>query len=340
MNESSRPPDGVDVVVVVVDTPTIRQTVETATNRLTGAGSAHLLALETEGVAPERTVQLLRDASRWASRSRSGRDRTVPVAQAGRTVAGQWPEPDRVAETVAAYADQHGIDRVLVPADFERAFAGVSATALVTALREAGFADVTVGPSSRPAIHRRLLVAGSMASTGALFVVSLAFYFLLAGGVDAFEVLTGVATAGLVAATFRRVTFATPPSPKRSGRRVVRWCLYVPYLLWEVLKANLAIAAIVLHPRLPIDPKLVSYPTSLRGELALTTFANSVTLTPGTLTVDVGEDGSLLVHTLTEASRTGLLDGSLERAVGFVFGHDDAGADGPRLASETGVSDE
>ena len=94
----------------------------------------------------------------------------------------------------------------------------------------------------------------------------------------------------------------------------------MPYLHREVAKANVAIAAIVLHPRLPVDPKLVSYPTTLDGELALTTFANSVTLTPGTLTVDVdAEAGTLLVHTLTAGTRADLLDGSLERAVGFVF---------------------
>jgi multisubunit Na+/H+ antiporter MnhE subunit len=340
MTPPSQPPDDVDVIVVVVDTPTLRQTVEEATSRLAGAGSTHLLALERDGIAPERTVSLLRDASRWASRSRSDRDRTDGVVRAGRTVAGRWPEPDDVAETVVSYADRHGIDRVVVPADFERAVAGVSSDALVTALRETGVAEATVGHVARPAIHRRLFVAGSVASTGALFVLSLTFYFVLAGGVDTFEVVTGVATAGLVAATFRRVTFATPPSPLRSGRRVVRWCLYVPYLLWEVAKANLAIAGIVLHPRLPIDPKLVSYPTSLRGELALTTFANSVTLTPGTLTVDVEDDGSLLVHTLTGDSRADLLEGSLERAVQFVFGGADSGTDRPRSAIDAEGSDD
>jgi multisubunit Na+/H+ antiporter MnhE subunit len=340
MNNASRPPDDDDIVVIVADTPGIRRTVEDAPNRFTGTESIHLLALERDSTASERTGSLLRDASRWVTQSRSGRDRTDDVVRAGRTVPGRWPEPDDVAEIVAAYADKKGTDRVLVPADIERAIPGVSTDALVTALREVGVTEATAGSVGRSVIHRRLLVAASAASTGALFGLSLVFYLVLAGGVDTFEIVTGVATAGIVAATFRRVTFATPPNLSRSGSRVVRWCLYVPYLLWEVAKANLAIAAIVLHPRLPIDPKLVSYPTSLRGELALTTFANSVTLTPGTLTVDVENDGSLLVHTLTDDSRADLLEGSLERAVQFVFGGADSGTDRPRSALGPEASDD
>jgi multicomponent Na+:H+ antiporter subunit E len=104
-----------------------------------------------------------------------------------------------------------------------------------------------------------------------------------------------------------------------------------------------AIAVIVLHPRLPIDPQLVSYQTDLDGELALTTFANSVTLTPGTLTVDVDADeGRLLVHTLTTDSRDDLFDGSLERGVRFIFGEDaEEAPTGPRpTPGATGGSDD
>lgn len=337
MKGESPPPDD-DVVVVAVDTPTIRRAVEDTATQLTDTGSVHLLALEGEGIAPARPGSLLRDASRWVTRALSGRDEAPDVVQAGRAVPSRWPEADDVADTVVTYAETRGIDRVLVPADVERAIAGVSAKALATALQEAGIREATVWSEGRPTIHRRLLVAASAAGTATLFVLSLAFYLVIAGRIDTFELVTGIATAGLVAATFRRITFAAPPDLRRSGSRVVRWCLYVPYLLWEVAKANIAIAVIVLHPRLPIDPKLVSYPTSLRNELALTTFANSVTLTPGTLTVDVEDDGSLLVHTLTDESRADLLEGSLERAVEFVFGSDDTGPSGSTLDAE--VSDD
>ena len=66
------------------------------------------------------------------------------------------------------------------------------------------------------------------------------------------------------------------------------WFLYyVPVFLWECFKANLDVAYRVLHPDLPIHPGIVKVNTKLKTDMALTFLANSITLTPGTLTVDV-----------------------------------------------------
>jgi multicomponent Na+:H+ antiporter subunit E len=97
-----------------------------------------------------------------------------------------------------------------------------------------------------------------------------------------------------------------------------RLCLYVPYLVWEIAKANVAIAYVVLHPKLPIDPSLERFEAAVWGDVPATTLANSITLTPGTLTVDVS-DREFYIHTLTESSRADLFEGSLERAVRFVY---------------------
>jgi len=71
--------------------------------------------------------------------------------------------------------------------------------------------------------------------------------------------------------------------------------IYVPYFLYFCLKANLDVAFRVLHPDVPIRPGIVKVTTRLQGDLAKTLLANSITLTPGTLTVDVvGQD--LYVH--------------------------------------------
>jgi len=70
---------------------------------------------------------------------------------------------------------------------------------------------------------------------------------------------------------------------------------YVPYFLWQVLKANLDVAYRVLHPDVPIRPGIVKVRTVLTSDMAKTFLANSITLTPGTLVVDVdGQD--LYVH--------------------------------------------
>ncbi len=70
----------------------------------------------------------------------------------------------------------------------------------------------------------------------------------------------------------------------------------------ELVAANLAVARVVLAPRLHIRPGIVAYPLELRSETAITWLANLITLTPGTLTIDVSEDHKLLyIHTLNIA---------------------------------------
>ncbi|OGW74758.1 MAG: hypothetical protein A2Z72_07960 [Omnitrophica bacterium RBG_13_46_9] len=72
---------------------------------------------------------------------------------------------------------------------------------------------------------------------------------------------------------------------------------YIPVFLWECFKANIDVAYRVIHPRLPINPGIVKVKTSLKADTALTFLANSITLTPGTLSVDIDrEKGILYVH--------------------------------------------
>ncbi len=76
------------------------------------------------------------------------------------------------------------------------------------------------------------------------------------------------------------------------------WLLYyVPIFLWECLKANIDVAVRVLHPDLPIRPGTIAVKVDLKSDIGLTFLANSVTLTPGTTSVDIDkEKGILYVH--------------------------------------------
>jgi multicomponent Na+:H+ antiporter subunit E len=95
----------------------------------------------------------------------------------------------------------------------------------------------------------------------------------------------------------------------------------LPYLLRfsiQVFLAALHVARVVVDPRLPIRPRLIVCRTALRQEISRVAFAHSVTLTPGTLTVDM--DGSdFLVHCLDEESAASILSGAMERQVARVF---------------------
>lgn len=76
--------------------------------------------------------------------------------------------------------------------------------------------------------------------------------------------------------------------------RIFWFLCYIPVFIWECLKANIEGAYIVTHPDLPINPGIVKIRTSLKSDIALTFLANSLTLKPGTMTVDVDKKNSFL----------------------------------------------
>ena len=164
--------------------------------------------------------------------------------------------------------------------------------------------DPREGPASdeRPTAEDEtasLVHGGGVSRFLATFLLSYGFYLALGDPFDPFDLVSGLGVAGAVAVLLSRT-------------------LFVPYLLYEVAKANVAVSYVVLHPSLPIDPALVTVEDVPEERIEQAALANAITLTPGTVTVDVDE-GGFVVHTLTEASRTGLLSGSLSRAVAFVF---------------------
>ena len=81
-------------------------------------------------------------------------------------------------------------------------------------------------------------------------------------------------------------------------KKAARFLSYLPWLLYKIVLANLDIAYRVLHPKMPIAPELVKFQSDLKTDWGLVVLANSITLTPGTVTVDLVE-GEYIVHALT-----------------------------------------
>ena len=100
---------------------------------------------------------------------------------------------------------------------------------------------------------------------------------------------------------------------------MLRFPLYAVAMIWEITKANIDVALIIINPKLPIDPRIIEYKTYLPDDLPRTVFADSITLTPGTVTVELEED-SLFVHCLAPHHEEGLREGRLERLVAWLFG--------------------
>jgi multicomponent Na+:H+ antiporter subunit E len=100
---------------------------------------------------------------------------------------------------------------------------------------------------------------------------------------------------------------------------------YIPLLIWESIKANIDSAYLLAHPDLPIYPGIVKVKTVLRSDTALTFLANSITLKPGTMTVDIDKEaGFLYVHWMDVKTQdvekaTQLIVGKFERILKRIF---------------------
>ena len=107
------------------------------------------------------------------------------------------------------------------------------------------------------------------------------------------QILAGALVAALAAVFVRPLLPAgfTGPGPAAVGR----FLLFVPVFLGEMVKANFQIARIVLHPALPIRPRVLTARTELVSDAGKMLLANAITLTPGTLTVDA-EGDELVIH--------------------------------------------
>lgn len=80
------------------------------------------------------------------------------------------------------------------------------------------------------------------------------------------------------------------------------------YFLWELVVANLSVARVVVSPRLPIKPGVVAVPLDVRTDAEITLLANLITLTPGTMSVEVSDDRRVLyVHAIDVGDRDGLV---------------------------------
>lgn len=121
---------------------------------------------------------------------------------------------------------------------------------------------------------------------------------------------------------------------KRHWLTMMPWhrvVVYTPWLGWEIIKANLVLIPMILGPSSRLKPRMFTFKTRLELEVARATLANSTTMTPGTLTVDLTADGEYVIHAMDDACQGGVTSRRMERMIGWAF--DDPGMrnapDGP-----------
>jgi multicomponent Na+:H+ antiporter subunit E len=115
------------------------------------------------------------------------------------------------------------------------------------------------------------------------------------GRIDIQVIIAGLIAALIVAILFHEILpqeHIVFISPVR-----IFWALvYIPVFFYYVIIANLDVVYRALHPRMPINPGIVKIKTNLKTQSGITALANSITLTPGTLTVDLTDDGFMYIH--------------------------------------------
>lgn len=150
-----------------------------------------------------------------------------------------------------------------------------------------------------------------------LGIVLAVVWLLLSGHYEPLILALGLASCVAVVAITRRMDLVDHEGhPIHLTMRVVG---YWPWLAWEIVKANIDVAKRVLAPRMAISPTMVRLSASQKSDLGLVIYANSITLTPGTVAVDV-EPGEILVHALSRDAARELEDGEMDRRVSQVEG--------------------
>jgi multicomponent Na+:H+ antiporter subunit E len=151
-----------------------------------------------------------------------------------------------------------------------------------------------------------------------LFILSFIFWLMLTFDFTVSNLIVG-AVASIISALFFGKFFITNVYKLLQPRRYFWFIVYLFIFIWECLKANLDVAYRVLHPAMPIRPGIVKVKTTLKSDMAKMLLANSITMTPGTISVDIIDD-YLYIHWIYISSEdpevyTPIITGAFEKYI-------------------------
>lgn len=141
-------------------------------------------------------------------------------------------------------------------------------------------------------------------------IVMLIFWLTLSGNYTTFLITAGVISSVLIALLAYRMDVAD-----REGHPIhlgLSALTYWPWLVWQIILSALNVTRIIINPSLPISPTLTRVKMSQKSDVGRVTYANSITLTPGTISVDI-EGDEILVHAITSDNATDLEAGDMDK---------------------------
>lgn len=157
-----------------------------------------------------------------------------------------------------------------------------------------------------------------------LTIVLFVFWVLLSGKMDIKFLTYGLLTA--IVSAWICVPLLLMPNHDGTKKYFIfdvslgKYAMYWLWLLNEVRKANIDVVKAVVRSEMDINPQLSRFRIKFDNPMAYTTLANSITLTPGTVTLNVTEDGLYEVHSLNDGFAEGLLEGGMQKKIADLFG--------------------
>lgn len=150
------------------------------------------------------------------------------------------------------------------------------------------------------------------------FLIMLIFWVILSGKFDAFHLSLGVISCLIVSFLSADLLFE---NTRKKGRLKEAWRFlkYSFWLLYEIVIANINVAYLALHPKAKelLDPTIITFKSKLKKNISRVSLANSITLTPGTITIRI-EDDVFYVHALTRNFAQGV-PGEMEERLARIF---------------------
>lgn len=151
----------------------------------------------------------------------------------------------------------------------------------------------------------------------AAFLILMVFWAMLSGKFDSFHLTLGVICSIIIAYLTYNLLFA---NVRVGDTRVIvqRFLRYIPWLLYQIVLANFHVAYLALSPKMPVDPQIMRFDTKLESDISWVTLANSITLTPGTITMDI-RNGEFFVHALSKKVADDLNTGEMEDRIAHIY---------------------
>ncbi|MDO5787460.1 MAG: Na+/H+ antiporter subunit E [Phascolarctobacterium sp.] len=173
-------------------------------------------------------------------------------------------------------------------------------------------------------LNNNNIVGSSLVHKLSMFVVLFGFWMVLSGRTETKFIVYGLLTAAVTT----WVTYPLLLVPNKEGSKkyfvfgvsIPKFIMYFFWLMWQLVLANIDVLLATTAQELDIDPKVVRFYFRADNPMASVVLANSITLTPGTVTINVTDDGLYEIHALTRGAAAGVLDGSMQKKVAALYG--------------------